>query len=137
MHIFIGGAHNGKQEFVENWLKEPDKWTWIGPGHVWDLEQLAQVDSDCIVLNRIDEWLESTEMDETDALAHIMRGIEGKETVVILTDLGRGIVPVDPKQRKLRDQCGRLYQWLIAEADEVTRIWYGLAQTLKKRGETG
>ncbi|QTD40727.1 bifunctional adenosylcobinamide kinase/adenosylcobinamide-phosphate guanylyltransferase [Sporosarcina sp. Te-1] len=134
MHIFIGGAHNGKREFVRNWLKEPDKWAWVGPGHAWDLERLAQVDSKFIVLDRIEEWLESSEMDETDALAHIMRGMEGKETVVILTDLGRGIVPVDPEQRKLRDRCGRLYQWLIAEADEVTRIWYGLAQTLKKRG---
>ena len=56
-------------------------------------------------------------------------------SVVILTDIGRGIVPIDARQRKLRDACGRLYQRLMAEADEVTRIWYGIAQTIKKRGE--
>ena len=42
---------------------------------------------------------------------------------------------MDADQRKLRDACGRLYQRLIAEADEVTRIWYGIAQIIKKRGE--
>ncbi|MCG3087009.1 bifunctional adenosylcobinamide kinase/adenosylcobinamide-phosphate guanylyltransferase [Sporosarcina cyprini] len=137
MHIFIGGAHNGKREFVRNWMEEPSQWEWVGEGHAWSLDRLAEVDSEFIVLDRIEEWLERSSMDEADAWNHIIKGIEGKETVVILTDIGRGIVPVDPEQRKLRDQCGRLYQWLMAEADEVTRIWYGLAQTLKKRGETG
>ena len=36
---------------------------------------------------------------------------------------------------KLRDTCGRLYQRLLAEADEVTQIWYGIPEKLKKRGE--
>nr|WP_269135851.1 bifunctional adenosylcobinamide kinase/adenosylcobinamide-phosphate guanylyltransferase [Sporosarcina cyprini] len=118
-------------------MEEPSQWEWVGEGHAWSLDRLAEVDSEFIVLDRIEEWLERSSMDEADAWNHIIKGIEGKETVVILTDIGRGIVPVDPEQRKLRDQCGRLYQWLMAEADEVTRIWYGLAQTLKKRGETG
>ena len=42
---------------------------------------------------------------------------------------------MDADQRKLRDMTGRLYQRLFAEADEVTRIWYGLAKSLKKRGD--
>ena len=73
--------------------------------------------------------------EESEATEFILKAIEGKDVIFILTDIGRGIVPMDAEQRALRDACGRLYQQLIAQADEVTRIWYGLAQTLKKRGE--
>ena len=64
-----------------------------------------------------------------------MKSIENRDVILILTDIGRGIVPMDAGQRELRDVCGRLYQRLFSEADEITRIWYGIAKTLKNRGE--
>jgi adenosyl cobinamide kinase/adenosyl cobinamide phosphate guanylyltransferase len=88
-----------------------------------------------VVIDRIEQWLPQTELDEVEAVEFILKSIEGKDVIFILTDIGRGIVPMDAGQRKLRDACGRMYQRLIAQADDVTRIWYGLAQTLKKRGE--
>nr|WP_255723436.1 bifunctional adenosylcobinamide kinase/adenosylcobinamide-phosphate guanylyltransferase [Sporosarcina sp. ACRSL] len=88
-----------------------------------------------VVIDRIEQWLAQTEMTESEAVEFIVKAIEEKDVIFILTDIGRGIVPMDAEQRALRDACGRLYQRLIAQADEVTRIWYGLAQTLKKRGE--
>ncbi|WHT48370.1 bifunctional adenosylcobinamide kinase/adenosylcobinamide-phosphate guanylyltransferase [Sporosarcina thermotolerans] len=76
-------------------------------------------------------------MSEETSIQKIVEAVEGRDVIFILTDIGRGIVPMDALQRALRDACGRLYQQLIAQADEVTRIWYGLPQTLKKRGEIG
>lgn len=141
MHIYIGGAHNGKREFVKKQLTKQGKHNvqWIegnlllncmGDSHPYNSGTIQT-----IVVAGIEEWLGETNLPEEAAIDYVMKGIAGRNVIFILTDIGRGIVPVDAEQRKLRDTCGRLYQRLMAEADEVTRIWYGLAKTVKKRGE--
>ncbi|MGN7385631.1 bifunctional adenosylcobinamide kinase/adenosylcobinamide-phosphate guanylyltransferase [Sporosarcina sp. SAFN-015] len=131
MRIIVGGAHNGKREYVRRMLANvPHQWLDCSVGR---LEFPADV---TVVIDRIEQWLAQTELPEADAVEFILKSIGGKDVIFILTDIGRGIVPMDAEQRKLRDACGRLYQRLMAQADDVTRIWYGLAQTLKKRGES-
>ncbi|MCM3709319.1 bifunctional adenosylcobinamide kinase/adenosylcobinamide-phosphate guanylyltransferase [Sporosarcina luteola] len=130
MHVIIGGSHNGKRDYVKRLLTDvPHLWVDCSAG------ELEIPSGSKVVVDRIEHWLAQTPLPEADAVELILNEIEGKDVIFILTDIGRGIVPMDAKQRRLRDACGRLYQRLIAEADEVTRIWYGLAQTLKKRGE--
>ncbi|MCM3636442.1 bifunctional adenosylcobinamide kinase/adenosylcobinamide-phosphate guanylyltransferase [Sporosarcina luteola] len=130
MHVFIGGAYNGKRDYVIGLLTDvPHHWVDCSAG------ELEIPSGSKVVIDRIEHWLAQTQLPEADAVELILNEIEGKDVIFILTDIGRGIVPMDAEQRKLRDACGRLYQRFIAEADEVTRIWYGLAQTLKKRGE--
>lgn len=130
MRVVIGGAHNGKREFVKKMLADvPHHWVDCSVG---ELEIPAGTK---VVIDRIEHWLAKTELPESEAVEFILSATEGNDVIFILTDIGRGIVPMDAEQRRLRDACGRLYQRLIAQADEVTRIWYGLAQTLKKRGE--
>ncbi len=138
MHVYIGGAHNGKRDYVKKWLAEQgeENVQWI-EGNC--LEDSFIVDMEAIqttVIAGVEKWLAETDLSEQAAIDYVMDCIvKDRQTVFILTDIGRGIVPMDAGQRKLRDVCGRLYQRLMAEADEVTRIWYGLAKTLKKRGE--
>jgi adenosylcobinamide kinase/adenosylcobinamide-phosphate guanylyltransferase len=130
MRVVIGGAHNGKRDYVKRLLVD-EQYEWID----CSAEKL-DIPSGCtVVIDRIEHWLIQTDASEAEAIEFIGKSVEGKDVIFILTDIGRGIVPMDAKQRELRDACGRLYQRLIAQADEVTRIWYGLAQTLKKRGE--
>ncbi|WP_236610139.1 bifunctional adenosylcobinamide kinase/adenosylcobinamide-phosphate guanylyltransferase [Planococcus halocryophilus] len=45
--------------------------------------------------------------------------------------MNRGIVPTERIERELRDLVGRLYQLLFTEAQQITRIWYGIPQTIK------
>jgi adenosylcobinamide kinase/adenosylcobinamide-phosphate guanylyltransferase len=138
MHVYIGGAHNGKRDYVRKWLTEQGKENvhWVegnclGDSFVVDTENIQTT-----VIAGVEKWLAETDLSEQAAIDYVMNWIDKDcRTVFILTDIGRGIVPMDAGQRKLRDACGRLYQRLMAEADEVTRIWYGLAKTLKKRGE--
>jgi len=138
MHVYIGGAHNGKREYVRNWLTEHgvENVQWV-EGKC--LGNRLEVDAEVIqttVIAGVEDWLAETDLSEQAAIDYVMSCIaKDGQTVFILTDIGRGIVPMNAGQRKLRDACGRLYQRLMAEADEVTRIWYGLAKTLKKRGE--
>jgi len=96
---------------------------------------LPTAGTDAIIIGGIEGWLADTDLPEEQAIEKILESVRGRDVVFILTEIGRGIVPIDAEQRKLRDVCGRLYQRLFLEADEVTRIWYGIAQIVKKRGE--
>lgn len=129
MHIIIGGAYNGKREYVRTMLAGREV-EWREVGHSYNSDAIRT-----IVISGIEKWLAETDLSEADAIDYVLAAVAGRDVIVVLTDIGRGIVPIDAQQRKLRDVCGRLYQRLMAEADEVTRIWYGVAQTLKKRGE--
>ncbi|MFJ7934275.1 bifunctional adenosylcobinamide kinase/adenosylcobinamide-phosphate guanylyltransferase [Sporosarcina sp. NPDC096371] len=131
MHVIIGGAYNGKRDYVRMMVKGQEvQWNCMGTQYTC-VSEIPRV----MVFTEIEKWLGETDLSEAEAIDYVIETVEGQDTIVIVTDIGRGIVPIDAQQRKLRDTCGRLYQRLIAEADEVTRIWYGLAQTLKKRGE--
>lgn len=54
-----------------------------------------------------------------------------KYPVVIATELGGGIVPLDPAQRVAREAAGRLACLLAARAETVIRVCCGLPQALK------
>ncbi|MDW0116420.1 bifunctional adenosylcobinamide kinase/adenosylcobinamide-phosphate guanylyltransferase [Sporosarcina thermotolerans] len=138
MHVIIGGAHNGKRDYVKKLM--------VGKEYYWLDFSVEDSPFDAIpneptrhtvVIEHIESWLTTTNLSEETSIQKIVEAVEGRDVIFILTDIGRGIVPMDALQRALRDACGRLYQQLIAQADEVTRIWYGLPQTLKKRGEIG
>ena len=138
MHVFIGGAHNGKRDYVKRWLTERGKRNvqWF-EGNCPDASNPVNPDAtQTIVVAGIEKWLAETKLSEEAAVEYVMKSVSlQQDTVLILTDIGRGIVPIDANQRRLRDTVGRLYQRLLAEADDVTRIWYGLAKPLKKRGD--
>ncbi|MFD1929403.1 bifunctional adenosylcobinamide kinase/adenosylcobinamide-phosphate guanylyltransferase [Sporosarcina siberiensis] len=129
MHIYIGGAHNGKRAYVRKVLKN-QRVQWF-EGELPDEVNSNQH----FVVAGLENWLLHTDLPEQQAIDLIVSSVKGQNAVIILTDMNRGIVPMEAAQRNLRDVCGRLYQRLILEADEVTRIWYGLAQNLKKRGD--
>ena len=127
MRVIIGGAHNGKRAYVKTLLFDQEN-----SDVQWFEGELPSPGSEKIVVAGLEKWLAKADLSEEDAIAHVIKSVENRDTILILTDIGRGIVPVDVEQRKLRDICGRLYQRLLAEADDVTRIWYGIAQNIKK-----
>lgn len=51
--------------------------------------------------------------------------------VVIATEVGGGVVPVDPAQRQNREAAGCLACLLAQRADRVIRVFCGLPQALK------
>ncbi|NLW10534.1 MAG: hypothetical protein GX028_00775 [Clostridiaceae bacterium] len=52
--------------------------------------------------------------------------------MIIIDDIGSGVVPLDYEDRLWRERCGRLYCQLTAEACTVQRVWAGIAQTIKR-----
>lgn len=133
MHVFIGGAYNGKEQFVKDWLDEKNivnvKWF---SGKLPTTLQEGQI----VVIQKLEQILQHQDFTDEVTLANsiftqITSFAEHHHVIIILTDMGRGIVPIDKEQRQLRDVCGRLYQLLFKESNQVTRIWYGLSERLK------
>lgn len=75
------------------------------------------------------------QMDEVEASQAVFEQLEGldahNDVICICDDISRGVVPMDPTERKMRDVLGRLYQQLFERADVVTRIWYGIPERIK------
>lgn len=54
-----------------------------------------------------------------------------RKALVLATELGGGVVPMDPAQRAAREAAGRLACLLAARAETVVQIWCGLPLVLK------
>ncbi|MBM7698904.1 bifunctional adenosylcobinamide kinase/adenosylcobinamide-phosphate guanylyltransferase [Kurthia huakuii] len=127
MHIVIGGAFNGKRAYVKQLIDA-----------VWYEQQLPESVQGNIVIAGLEGLLRAHLEEEEEQVAAIFAeklrdlNAQSDELIVILTDMGRGVVPLEKEQRQLRDTCGRLYQLLFNEATTITRIWYGLPEILKK-----
>lgn len=132
MRVFVGGAFNGKRAHVKQLVENQDV-QWIECAEV---DRLPEAKAKTIVLAGVESFvehhlkkLEEVMIEEFMKQLHTYR--KQSEVIVIITENGRGIVPVEPEIRELRDRCGRLTQQIFKEATEVTRIWYGLTETLK------
>ena len=66
---------------------------------------------------------------ETDIEALAQRLSESP--VVICTEIGGGVVPIDPEERAFRERAGRLSVLLAKRAQTVVRVWCGLPEVLK------
>ena len=133
MHVYIGGAFNGKRKFVMEKYK--------GRGHIYVYdgvlpEQADFLQTDIVIISRFEKLIEHADVQSEDQLVDTIMSrllsINSCATLIcICTDIGRGIVPLDRQQRFIRDTCGRLYQAIFEKSSTVTRIWYGLPQVIK------
>ncbi|MBQ0141001.1 MAG: bifunctional adenosylcobinamide kinase/adenosylcobinamide-phosphate guanylyltransferase [Kurthia sp.] len=133
MHIIIGGAYNGKKSYVSQLLADKAS-TWYEGQLLGEKNSNTQI----AVLYAVEKLVLPmlSDRDEVELAQHVFQQISTfqdsyDKVYIILEDMGRGIVPIEATQRKLRDVLGRLYQLLFAHAQTVTRIWYGIPQQLK------
>ena len=106
--IFITGPlYSGKREYACTLLGcAPEE---LANRAVWDAQELA--------VGRAD----------LDALAQEL----AQHEVVIATEVGGGVVPVDNRERAAREAAGRLSCLLARRADRVVRVFCGLPMVLK------
>lgn len=130
MYVFIGGAYNGKTDYVMTLLEDQE--AVLVDGYLPE----SIPECDVLVIKGLEKWLVTQNLEEDEALVNAMltrlQALEENRTLyIIVTDMGRGVVPMEKQARLLRDTCGRLYQALFAEAERVIRIWYGIAEQIK------
>jgi len=129
MHIVIGGAFNGKRAYVKK----------LQPDAIWYEAQWPTTTAPKIVVAGLEgllrAHLEEDEQQVAMQFASRLKALDDQceSLTVILTDMGRGVVPLEAEARQLRDTCGRLYQQLFQQAQTITHIWYGIPEILKGR----
>ena len=57
-----------------------------------------------------------------------------QKEVVIATETGGGVIPLDPQERRNREAAGRLSCLLAERAETVVRVCCGIPQVLKGSG---
>lgn len=132
MQIVVGGAFNGKREYINQHLIGQDV-QWI---ECREVESFPEASSKTIVVAGIEATIERyLKRPEEEVMQEIMDTLHtyGKQSdvIVIVTEIGRGIVPISSETRELRDRCGRLNQMIFKKSKKVTRVWYGLTEKLK------
>lgn len=150
--LIIGGSEQGKLALASRQYKEQ---TGLSP-EVFDaglmsqninersaLEELLMKSLDYEIIDHIHLLLRPLslvcEQSEFEAITvrwlnTIMKKHPGKSQVqiIVLDDIGCGVVPLQQEDRLWRERCGRLYCRLTAQAEKVQRVWAGIAQNLKE-----
>ena len=105
--IFVTGPlYAGKKTFLKKKFGLTDEE--LADCAIWDVQELAGSDT-------------------PETLTERLAGYR----FVIATEVGCGVVPVEPEKRVQREAAGRLACCLAARADCVIRICCGLPQVLK------
>ena len=68
---------------------------------------------------------------QTDDLVKLADELAAQYDVVIATEIGGGVVPMDAEQRRGREAAGRLACLLAARAETVIEMFCGIATVLK------
>jgi adenosylcobinamide kinase/adenosylcobinamide-phosphate guanylyltransferase len=110
MVLVIGALGAGKREYVNG--------NFSGANVLWSLHELVR----------------SGKLD-TNSDAEFERLLA--YDVIVCDEVGLGVVPLDPVDRKFRDDVGRLCCRLAANAGQVIRVVCGIPQTLINRVEEG
>ncbi len=105
--IFVTGPlYAGKREYIRNALGLSE--AAFSARAVWDVQELAPGAELPVLADRLAE-----------------------KNIVIATELGGGLVPIDRAEREKREAAGRLACLLAERADTVIRVCCGLGQVLK------
>ena len=109
MIFLFGPLYSGKRELAMELLRCDA--AELARRAVWDVQDLAAKSGDLPSL--------AEELAEYD--------------VVIATEVGSGVVPVNPEERAAREAAGRLNCLLARQAGVVARVFCGIPMVLKGR----
>lgn len=130
MHIVIGGSYSGKRQFVR------EKWGSFQLISAYEGQSMNEaVHSVVVVYEGFELWIGEliiagyTNQEIVEVFRKWFR--ERQDAVLIMLEIGRGIVPIEEHNRRLRDVVGWVQQEAVKQADEVTSIWHGLAKRMK------
>ena len=120
MILIIGGAYQGKLDYVKNALGITDSDIFTCTG--------SDIDFSKRCIYNIEEFVAA----RSDALEYFrQRRQQWQDSILICQDIFCGVVPMGQENRAWRQNTGRLCQYLAKEADQVSRIFCGLEQRLK------
>ena len=140
MIFVIGPLFSGKQDYIMQALGWSE--TDFLEKAVRDVQNLAAEAAEAVEVEEAAgavEVAEAAEAVETshsplDDLQEKLRSLADRlsqKEVVIATETGCGVIPLDPRERRNREAAGRLSCLLAERAETVVRICCGIPQVLK------
>lgn len=124
MELIVGGAYQGKTEYARRLF--PDI-SWADGEHC-SFEELCQYQG----ILKFHRYLERR-MAAGESVADLAEILyqENSELVIVTDEIGCGIVPMDPFQREVREQTGRVCTALAGKARRVHRVICGVGTVIK------
>ena len=152
MIFVIGPFFSGKQDYIMQALGWSE--TDFLEKAVRDVQNLAAEAAEAVEAEEAAGAVEIAEAAETDGAAEAAEAAEAvgaspsplddlqeklrsladrlsQKEVVIATETGCGVIPLDPRERRNREAAGRLSCLLAERAETVVRICCGIPQVLK------
>ncbi|WP_407407559.1 hypothetical protein, partial [Peribacillus sp.] len=135
MHFVTGGAYNGKTKWVKQFYGLNTEGLWLS-GYQNDQPDFRDFQKDIVVLQGIDAWIgQDVNIMDVESIRKKWKEIldgwriwekeeSGRTCVVIGSDLSKGIVPIEKKNRQWRDACGWIFQDVASISTRVDIIWY-------------
>ena len=152
MIFVIGPLFSGKQDYIMQALGWSE--TDFLEKAVRDVQNLAAEAAEAVEVEEAAGAVEIAEAAETDGAAEAAEAVEtshsplddlqeklrsladrlSQKEVVIATETGCGVIPLDPQERRNREAAGRLSCLLAERAETVVRVCCGIPQVLKGSG---
>ena len=149
MIFVIGPLFSGKQDYIMQALGWSE--TDFLEKAVRDVQNLAAEAAEAVEVEEAAGAVEIAEAAETDGAAEASEAVEtshsplddlqeklrsladrlSQKEVVIATETGCGVIPLDPQERRNREAAGRLSCLLAERAETVVRVCCGIPQVLK------
>lgn len=142
MRVVVGGTYAGKRSVVNKLVQQS---TWISSyaGDTWQDWQNKWIHKTDLILEGWENWILSllqkglTIEEVRTNFQHLIQQIEIEEShreekvILIMLEMGRGIVPLSVEDRYVRDCMGWILQDAAEMADQVIYVWHGLSKPLK------
>ncbi|MSS62490.1 bifunctional adenosylcobinamide kinase/adenosylcobinamide-phosphate guanylyltransferase [Velocimicrobium porci] len=134
MEFVIGGAFQGKLDYVKEHYSITEADIIDGKTGVLDITQWEKGKNEIKAINNFHLFLFRWLKEEYPIERLVEQILEKWEDMIIIsTEIGYGIVPMDALERKWREKTGRICCMLAKRADKVTRITCGIGTVIKEK----
>ncbi|MFJ5714679.1 bifunctional adenosylcobinamide kinase/adenosylcobinamide-phosphate guanylyltransferase [Neobacillus sp. NPDC093127] len=142
MQLVIGGAFSGKRKIVKDTI---GTCSWVSAYQEDRIEdwETRWLHGTTLVIEGWEKWIadELTTSENNDDIRSVYNALfqtlfeeeqrRKNKIVLIMLEMGKGIVPLQKKDRRLRDIAGWIAQDAAQLSDQVDYVWNGLARRLK------
>lgn len=128
MYMVIGGAYQGKLDYAAAVRM-------VSADHILNGESAGQEEIfRAEGINRFHLYVKRFLADKSECELDAFAGKlyeENPDIVIISDEIGCGVVPMDPEERRYREAVGRICTDLAKRADRVDRVVCGIGTTIK------
>lgn len=126
MRLITGGAFQGKTEYALNVIG-------ISRDSIIDGADCRPKDiKNALAINHFHLFVKRLLLDKADVQKEVEDIlIENPDIIILVDELGCGVVPIDAFDRNYREVTGRICCYLAKEAKEVDHVICGIGQVIK------